>query len=333
MTQDWYWYEQNGEDTVRLLRMFGTSPEVMVPAEIAGKVVTEIADYCFSVTCKITSCRIISSNEEKISLEQFQEKLQRKELCELCGGYIEGVTLPKSIRSIGNYCFYQCSSLRNLSVGSSLTQIGSDAFMNCQKLQTIILRDGLQKSSGLKQILAQRPLEMTVVFMDGNKIQAKLLYPEYSETYDEIGPAHIFTLNIDGEGFRARQCFQDGKVDFMQYDTVFLQACAKESEKTLCYMAGMRLAYPVDLLQEHRENYEKYVRDHAVIMLRLLIEEQNTVWLQMFGEAGYFTREDVKQGVGMASASGWTEGAGMLLQYQSLWFGDLKKKKYDFDAF
>lgn len=334
MAQDWYWYEQMGEGKVRLLRMFGTSPVAVVPEEIAGNTVTELADYCFSVTRRVSAYQIASaSGGEQMTQQQFEEKLAQREICELCGEYLEEVVLPESVQSIGNFCFYQCRNLKALSAGSSLTGIGSDAFMNCQQLQKIVLYDAVEAASGLKQILAQRALEMTVEFCVNGKTQAKLLYPEYSETYDEIGPAHIFTLNIDGEGFRARQCFRDGVVDLAQYDTVFLQACAKESEQTLCYMAGMRLFYPVGLTEEHRDSYEQYVREHAEMMIGLLVEEQNTEWLESFGDAGYFTEDDVKQGIQSASASGWTEGAGLLLQCQNRWFAHTKKKKYDFDAF
>ncbi len=47
------------------------------------------------------------------------------------------------------------------------------------------------------------------------------MYPEYYESYDELGPAHIFELNLTGEGFRARQCFKEGVILLNAYDEIF----------------------------------------------------------------------------------------------------------------
>lgn len=40
-------------------------------------------------------------------------------------------------------------------------------------------------------------------------LDSSIFYPEYNGGYDEVGPAHIFALNIEGEGFRMRQCFKE----------------------------------------------------------------------------------------------------------------------------
>ena len=53
------------------------------------------------------------------------------------------------------------------------------------------------------------------------------MYPEYTESYDEIAPAHIFGRNITGEGFRARQQFQDGIVQFAGYDAIYPKVIAE----------------------------------------------------------------------------------------------------------
>ena len=65
--------------------------------------------------------------------------------------------------------------------------------------------------------------------MKSEFIDGSIFYPEYNGGYDEVGPAHIFALNIEGEGFRMRQCFKDGKIDFDGYDACFEKLCAEES--------------------------------------------------------------------------------------------------------
>ena len=60
-----------------------------------------------------------------------------------------GTTFPNSIEigegvtSIGNYAFYWCSGLKNITLPSSVTRIGQDAFSCCTQLSSITLPSGL----------------------------------------------------------------------------------------------------------------------------------------------------------------------------------------------
>ena len=322
--EDFYWYQKKGDGSVRLLRMFGTSPEVVVPSEIEGMPVTEIGEYCFARDRQVT--------DYLVSPDGRKEEVSTYRLTPLCGNYIQTIFLPDSVRSLDRFAFYQCSSLRELSVGAYLTDIGSDVFMNCRNLTSIILRAEITAPTGLRQLLAQRPAEIKVTFLPEQGQRAELLYPEFTETYDEIGPAHIFALNISGEGFRARQSFQDGVVNLAQYDGVFARLCPVEEEETLCRMAMYRLYYPVGLHGEHREQYEDYARQHIVCLYRILLKEKNIFFLMHFGEEGFFTREQLSACIAEATALKWAEGAGTLLQGQSRWFGEVERE-YSFEEF
>lgn len=331
---DWYWYELTENGTVRLLRVFGTSPEVVIPEQIAGRIVTELGAYCFAEKSKCISSEICSEDMSgERAREEFQRLHKQERIRELSGRYLQSVVLPESIVVMGNFCFYQCSLMTELVVGNRLTTIGSDAFMNCLKLQKVTMLGSITSPSGLKQILGQRSLELEVSFETGQGTEAVLLYPEYSETYDEIGPAHIFKLSIEGEGFRARQCFQEGIVDLVQYDGIFQQACAKESVRTLCKMAWLRLYYPVELRRESKEIYEKYLKEHANRLGAFLVEDKNLELLYFVGERGYLGEKEIADCILYAADRNWTEGAGMLLQYQNQWFAKEEKEEYSFDEF
>src|SRR5699024_11705606 len=58
--------------------------------------------------------------------------------------------------------------------------------------------------------------------------------PEYQETLHENTPAHIFNHSIEGVGYRYRQCFAGGAVDWAEYDAAFLRADATEPPAALC---------------------------------------------------------------------------------------------------
>ena len=56
---------------------------------------------------------------------------------------IKSVSIPDTITMIGDYAFYQCTSLTEVEIPSSVTTIGSGAFQ-CGNLSKVTLHDGLK---------------------------------------------------------------------------------------------------------------------------------------------------------------------------------------------
>lgn len=77
-------------------------------------------------------------------------------------------------------------------MGSNIKEVGSDVFMNCRNLHKICILSDIKDVTGLRQVLSRISSEIEVTYMKYDKITAKVLYPEYSESYDEIAPAHIW---------------------------------------------------------------------------------------------------------------------------------------------
>ena len=113
-------------------------------------------------------------------------------LAELAGAYITRVTLPEGIKKIGNFAFYNATELAELELGSGIDTLGSDAFMNCRSLSRLLLHADPGQKTGLRLLLAQLSSDLEVALSGENGVWAKLLFPEYYESYDEIAPAHIF---------------------------------------------------------------------------------------------------------------------------------------------
>lgn len=308
MEESVFQWKETKEGEACILGGYGASPFVVVPQELDGIPVTSIGEYCFSDSGKGEGSREDTFSRRKLS-----------------GKFIQKIFLPDSVRKIGNLAFYNCTGLRELQIGAALTEFGSDAFMNCLQLETVRLRCGVGERTGLKRLLGQRTSDTKVVFERDGKTEAVLIYPEYYEMYDEVGPAHIFALNLTGEGFRARQCFQDGIVDLGQYDRIFEQAVAEENPSILCRMAVNRLCYPAGLSQEAERRYRDYIREWEGLLVRELVGEHDLEILEILFRGEFLTREGREKGIRFASEQNWPEGVASMLRQKAA-DGDTKDR-------
>lgn len=316
-----YWQETE-DGGARILRVYGETADVVIPPQMEGKKVTEIGAYCFSQINRLP--------QEGV---QITGTADREQLHELSGKYIETISLPDSLQKIGNCAFYNCNKLKEVRLFPGTVEFGSDAFMNCIHLEKIRLCGSPYQKSGLKQMLAQISWNMEVTFGKEKAAEAVILFPEYYEGYDEIGPAHIFELNLTGEGFRARQCFRDGVFLFDQYDGIFPKACVEEPEKVLSKMAVNRLLYPVGLSEESQSLYEVYVLEHQEYVGKMQLKERNLVALHQMIQRGFFSGETVETLLKNASEAGWAEGVASLIQWKGKYLKQDITNEYEFEDF
>ncbi|MBO4395107.1 MAG: leucine-rich repeat protein [Eubacterium sp.] len=251
--------------------------------------------------------------------------------------YITEVVLPDTVNSIGDLCFYGCRELRSVTLYASSADlrqgsddtgrrsdkqsvpatesgyshdisIGSDVFMNCRNLAWIILCLGVKEKTAIRRILMQRNSATYVRFED-----AAAYFPEFSEHYDLVGPAHIFELAIDGHGLRARQCFENGFFIPEAYDSMFEQAAVSEDEKTLCRMAASRLQFPKQLSESARRMYEAYLGEHDETFFEDAVSGRDLKLVLSLKKQGVLTSEQIKKCLILTTGSRWVEGTRMLL--------------------
>lgn len=84
----------------------GTDTEVLIPSEINGCKVAEIAAYAFK------------------------------------GAKFENITLPNSLESISYGAFTECENLKKIVIPASVMKIGETAFKNCKNLLTVHIDGG-----------------------------------------------------------------------------------------------------------------------------------------------------------------------------------------------
>ena len=102
-----------------------------------GKLITGTANLTDNLL------RVIDKSVTKITAEDLQDVTNIGEyLFYKCEGLTD-VTLSGNITNIGNNAFSNCSNLQNIHITDSVTNIGSYAFYNCTKLTNIIIPDNV----------------------------------------------------------------------------------------------------------------------------------------------------------------------------------------------
>lgn len=290
----------------RVLRVSGDTPCPALPAALESVPVAEIGPYCFA-----GAQRPLPPDARFWGADAGHG---------IAGSFLEAVTLPDSVHTLHNAAFYDCRRLARLELGAGIAALGSDLFTNCRMLQSVTLRAAPNAPTGLKKLLGALSGDLEITFAAGG-VQARLYYPEYWEVLDENAPAHLFDRGVEGEGYRYRQCFADGAVDYPAYDAVFPRAAVGEAPAKLCRLALGRLLWPYALGARARAVYEQYLRAHAQAALGCAVAQRDAAALRLLCGLGL----PAADAAALCSQAGW--GAGMAAVAQ----GRGAAKSYDFE--
>lgn len=311
-------WKKDAEGEAVLYRIYGRKPVVKVPEEIDGCPVAALGAYCFSDRNRIPEDIYDTAGISGKGLDSVS-------ITELTGDFVEEIILPDTLKRIDNAAFFNCRKLRCIEIGKGALTIGSDVFNNCTDLTTTMVRASVREKSSVKQVLDRISWDIEVRFDD-----ARIFYPEYYESYDTIAPAHIFGLSIEGEGFRARQCFRDDRVDLPGYDDVFGKACAEESLGVLAVMAVDRLMTPVELGREKKQVYEEYLIKNSGDILEYFVRKRELHMLEFMYKNRYAREEALDRAVGLSVSGDWSEGAASLMEWKQKMSGECRKNRYQF---
>lgn len=106
------------------------SGDVVIPASFTVDgiefKVTALGDQCFY------ECYFL----ESVTIPESVKSLGNE--CFKFSG-IKSLTIPHGVTTIGENCFYSCHSLKSVSIPSSITYISNGCFINCDKLTSIVL--------------------------------------------------------------------------------------------------------------------------------------------------------------------------------------------------
>lgn len=303
-----WWQPVPHGDGARVLRVVGESPCPALPDTLGGVPVAELGSYCFAAKEPPLppGARLWGTDHEH----------------RIGGQFLEELTLPPALHTLHSAALYDCRRLRRLTLGPGIDALGSDLFTNCRALETVRLASAAGAATGLKRLLVALPGDITAEFWppEQNVCAARLYYPDYNEYLDENTPAHLFNRQIEGEGYRYRQCFAGTAIDYAAYDAVFPQAAVGEPPAKLCRLALGRLLYPFALGAAARARYEEYLQAQNAAALALAVAWRDTDALRLLGTLGLAPA----QAAAACAAAGWSAGAA------AVFGGERQTKTYEF---
>ena len=139
-------------DHVVITRYKGTSANVVIPSELAGKPVTEIGERPFGTS--ISSITLpeglkklgigVFENQSSLTYVTLPSTLEEIGVdCFRASGIIS-IDIPAGVSKIEYGAFQDCKSLRNITFHEGLKSIGQIAFINCSALESLELPEGLE---------------------------------------------------------------------------------------------------------------------------------------------------------------------------------------------
>lgn len=326
------------KNTLRLCRVYGEKPCIALPAVLPGEdgtalPITELGDYCFS-----EKPRSLPAPEQlvryAIRADGCAEPVSEKtDLHPVCGNFVEEVTLPETLQVVGSCAFYNCRKLRRLSVGSGELVVGSDVFLNCFALDTIVVRAVPDAPTGLFALVNSITEAVEALFQpaDADAPLAGLWYPAYWEDYEET-PAHILLHTFSGQGYHYRQCFLDQKFLPAEYDAIFPQGHDADDVNIMAMLCFDRLRWPWQLREAAKAAYRDFAAAHTGRILTRLLKAQDLEGIQALLALDLMTPEAFAEGAALAAKADNAAAAALLAdaEYRKR-AATPRKKRYDFD--
>ena len=348
-------------DTARLVRVYGTVPCVTLPGTLPAPqggsfAVTELGDYCFSekprsLPAADKTCRYAAEPDGTVRLTRaFGQAVGQKParrydfdfdapaaeeeaLHPVCGSFLEEVTLPDSVQVIGSCAFYNCRSLRLLTVGSGGLTVGSDVFLNCFALETLRVQAAPEQPTGLFALVNNITEAVQAQFWpaDAPAPLAALWYPAYWEDIEET-PAHILLHTFSGQGYHYRQCFLDNKFLPAEYDAIFPQGHDADDAAIMAMLCFDRLRYPWQLTEAAAGHYRAFLAANTDRVLARLLKAQDTDGLRALLALDVLDKAAFASAAALAAKAENAASAALLADAEHKKYAPQpKKQRYDFD--
>lgn len=288
---------------VTLARVETPDAQILLPETIWGLPVTAVGDHAFTPGHREAEGDLV------------------RVICGVPAGQdadnsrLASVALPRTLRTVGDYAFYNCAELARVCLTDTVESWGGSVFMNCRALSAFTLRleDGRARPLSYLADELTRELDVTLAGRDGG--ESRFLFPEYREFYEENSPAHHFDYTISGGGYPYHHCFRERAFRPADYDALW-DAYLRMEHDGACALRIAWLRLHGALLPERTagEKYLAYLRRHAAEVLTWLLERRDDRGVAWFLKAGEPDRETLSAACGFARTLQTAEAQALMLQ-------------------
>ena len=299
-------------NTIEIIRCYGTDSRVVLPEEINGILVVSAAPYAFSAH---------KDDEEEAEVWESEEAFSFGEERLLAGEEVQEIVFPDTLKEIGRYIFYGCKKLERLEFSDTLMQVGTGAFTGCSGLKELVIHQKKGIKSCAKEILGELWQKIDVDFLYENgetgEKRAHMVFPEHYDEAVENTPARILFTEYHGSGTNYRQCFYNKELDFAEYDSLFDMAVVMDKLEVLVDMSFGRLRYPWQLGERAKKQYEDYIRGNLNDIGEYLVESGNLNGLELLSREKLWNREGLEHSIDVASSKKDMEISAFLMNERS----------------
>ena len=212
--------------------------------------------------------------KEDFCTEDGTKTKPEDDMPQAAGNRVEEIRLPRHLKKIGRYAFYNCFHLKKLTFYGEMKDLGAGALTGCHQMEQITAETDEDGQTGLRDFLTELPETLRVDLIINGE-HGRFWFPEFFEEGVENTPARILENHVHGSGIRYRNSFVHRKLNTLEYDRLFPYAVAWEQERIVLNLALDRILYPVSLAEEARGKYLTYIKEHGLQAVKLLGEQKS----------------------------------------------------------
>lgn len=344
----------------RLVRVYGQDPCVVLPGSVPAPAggswpITELGDYCFSekprsLPASDAVCRYqvddtgavrltrafgqaVGGSARRYDFDFDAPAADPDDLHPVCGSFVEEVTLPDRLQVIGSCAFYNCRKLRLLTVGAEGLTLGSDVFLNCFALETLVMQAAPEQPTGLFALVGCITEAVRALFWPKGETapRAGFWYPAYWEDIEET-PAHILLHTFSGQGYHYRQCFLENRLLPAEYDAIFPEGHDADDAAVMAMLCFERLRWPWSLSENAAGHYRAFLAANTGRVLARLLKAQDTEGIRALLALDVLDKEAFAAGAELAAKADNAAAAALLADAEHKKYAAVpNKKRYDLD--
>lgn len=291
-------------DHAAILRAVTCDTRAVLPDEIFGLPVTVLGDHALAPGASQVEgeeVRIVCGREGDWDNRNLQE-----------------LTLPAGLTEVQNYALYGCRSLHTLHLHDRVDRWGGGCLMNCRLLRSIRLtRVGERQGEALAFLCGELQEELDVHLYGTDGCYTPLVFPGFTEDYEENCPNHHFDYTIRGGGHAYHHTFPDKQLSLRTYDELWDKYLRKGHEPdTAMRLAYTRLRWPTELSAAAEMQYGDYLKKNAEAVLLWQICRRDAQGLSLL--LGLLEIDDtlLHRACEQARREGNTEALALLLEKQ-----------------